>query len=182
MADEPRDAPPAAASASVVRRLLRQGRALAMWRWPLAPAFALCLAVAAAGIGLPAARPSPAALADPGDLRALPSVEAESEDLSAFLASRRWGISLAEARSASPPAAAAGINPALAALGFVGVTFHGGAFRALVLVDGAVVRLRAGDALPDGQTLTAVDGNTVAVRAPGGDERVLVLFPPVAAP
>ena len=163
-------------------RLLRRGRDLATRRWPLAPAVALCLASAVAGIVLPVARPSPAAVSDEADpLGALPAAAAAGEDLSAFLASRRWGISFAEAYpSASPTAAATGINPALAALGFVGVTMHGGAFRALVLVDGVVVRLTAGAELPDGQTLVAVDANTVAVRTPGGDERVLVLFPPVA--
>ncbi len=162
-------------------RLLRRGRDLATRRWPLAPAMALCLASAVAGIALPVARPSPAVGEEADPLGALPAAAAAGEDLSAFLASRRWGISFAEAYpAASPTAAATGINPALAALGFVGVTVHGGAFRALVLVDGGVVRLTAGDVLPDGQTLAAVDANTVAIRTPGGDERVLVLFPPVA--
>lgn len=165
-------------------RWLRRVRALAMRRWPLAPAVALCLAAALAGIALPVAAPPPAAMAADADLLgAMPPAEAPGEDLSAFLASRRWGISLAEAQSASAPSSPAGsINPALAALGFVGVTYHGGAFVALVVAEGAVVRRRAGDTLPDGQTLAAVDGNTVAIRAPGGDERVLVLFPSVAAP
>lgn len=161
--------------------MLRRGRDLATRRWPLAPAMALCLASAVAGIALPVARPSPAAVAEEADpLGALPAAAAEGEDLSAFLASRRWGVSFAEAYPAAVPSAATGINPALAALGFVGVTVHGGAFRALVLVDGVVVRLTAGDMLPDGQTLAAVDANTVAIRTPGGAERVLVLFPPVA--
>ena len=110
---------------------------------------------------------------------------AGAEDLSAFLASRRWGISLAEAVAAAggaPVPAAAGINPALAELGFVGVTVHGGRYAALVLVEGGAVRLGPGDALADGQTLAAIDANTATLRAPSGEERVLVLFPPVSTP
>lgn len=168
-------------SAGAGSRLLRRGRDLATRRWPLAPAMALCLASAVAGIALPVARPSPSVADEADPLGGMPSAEAGGEDLSAFLASRRWGISLAEAQPAASTAAATGINPLLAALGFVGVSVHGGAFAALVVADGAVVRLTAGAALPDGQTLAAVDRNTVAIRAPDGTQRVLVLFPSVAS-
>ena len=181
MAGVAADAPPAGLPSGPGLRLARQARAFAMRRWPLAPAIALCLAAAVAGIALPAARPSPAAVAAVADALGPVPAKAASEDLSAFLASRRWGISLADAYPAAS-APTAGINPALAELGFVGVTALGGSFAALVLMDGAVVRLTAGDTLPDGQTLAAVDGNTVAIQEPGGGERVLVLFPPAATP
>lgn len=152
-------------------------------RRPLLAALALCLAAVIAGLAWPVARPQPPTadvdwLAEP-----LPA-KAGSEDLSAFLASQRWGISLAEARRAAAGAgpSAAGINPELAALGFVGVTAVGDAFAALVLADGATVRMRPGDALADGQTLAAIDANTATLRAPSGEQRVLVLFPPVSTP
>ena len=163
------------------RGLVRPGRL----RWPLAPALALCLIAVLAGLAWPVARPPlPPATADADWLAEPPPTGAGGEDLSAFLASERWGISLAEAEragAASPPPAA-GINPALAELGFVGVTAIGEVFAALVVVDGATVRLRAGDALADGQTLAAIDANTATLRTPSGEERVLVLFPPVSTP
>ena len=150
---------------------------------PLALALALCLAAVIAGFAWPVARPQPPT-ADVDWLAEPPPAKAGSEDLSAFLASQRWGISLAAADRAAAGVAqpAAGINPELAALGFVGVTAIGDAFAALVVADGVTVRLRAGDALADGQTLAAIDANTATLRTPSGEERVLVLFPPVSTP
>lgn len=154
-------------------------------RWPLAPALALCFVAAIAGLLWPVARPPlAAAVAEDGET-APPAVGDDAEDLAAFLASRRWGISLAEAEAAAtatPPSPAAGLNPALAELGFIGVTAQGGRFAALVLADGVAVRLSAGDVLADGQTLAAIDANTATLLAPSGEERVLVLFPPVSTP
>ena len=170
------------------RNIARRARALALegpLRWPLLPALALCLAAAALGLLWPVARPPLAAAAAGGGESAQPAVAEGAEDLAAFLTSRRWGISLAEAQAAAgaaAPAPAAGLNPALAELGFVGVTVQGGRYAALVLADGAAVRLSAGDALADGQTLAAIDANTVTLLAPSGEERVLVLFPPVSTP
>ena len=170
------------------RALARGVRALdGPLRWPLAPALALCLAAAIAGLLWPVARqPLAAAAADDGEAVPLPAVGDAAEDLAAFLASRRWGISLAEAEASAtagePPSPAAGLNPALAELGFIGVTAQGGRFAALVLADGVVVRLSAGDVLADGQTLAAIDANTATLVAPSGEERVLVLFPPVSTP
>ena len=171
---------------------VRQAAELARWLVrpgglprPLVPALALCLAAVFAGLAWPLALPSPSA-ADVDWLAEPPPAKAGGEDLSAFLASQRWGISLAEAgraaagSGAGPPTA--GINPALAALGFVGVTAIGEAFAALVVADGATVRLRPGDVLADGQTLAAIDANTATLRTASGEEQVLVLFPPVSAP
>lgn len=169
------------------RALARRVRALALHgplRWPLAPALAFCLAAAVAGLLWPVARPTlAAAVAEDGE-QVPPAVGGDAEDLTAFLASRRWGISLAEAEAAAtaaaPPSPAAGLNPALAKLGFIGVTAQGGRFAALVLADGVAVRLNAGDVLADGQTLAAIDANTATLVAPSGEEQVLVLFPPVS--
>lgn len=153
---------------------------------PLVPVLALCLAAAIAGLAWPVARPPLPPTADVDWLAEPLPAKAGSEDLSAFLASQRWGISLAEARRAAAGdgagPSAAGINPELAALGFVGVTVIGDAFAALVVADGATVRLRPGDGLADGQTLAAIDANTATLRTPSGEERVLVLFPPVSTP
>ena len=151
---------------------------------PLVPAPALCLAAVIAGLAWPVARPPLPPAADVDWLAEPLPANAGSEDLNAFLASQRWGISLAEAERAAAGAGplTAGINPALAALGFVGVTAIGDVFAALVVADGATVRLRAGDALADGQTLAAIDANTATLRAPSGEQRVLVLFPPVSIP
>ena len=172
-------APPLDQVAAFTRGLVRPG---GLGR-PLVPALAACLAAAIAGLAWPVARP-PVPEADVDWLAAPPPANAGNEDLSAFLASERWGISLAEAGRAAAGAAqpAAGINPALAALGFVGVTAIGDAFAALVVADGRIVRLRAGDALAEGQTLAAIDANTATLRTPSGEERVLVLFPPVSTP
>ena len=152
---------------------------------PLAAALALCLAAVIIGLAWPVARPQPPA-ADVDWLAEPPPAKAGSEDLSAFLASQRWGVSLAEARRTAAGAGAGpatvGINPALAALGFVGVTAIGEAFAALVVADGATVRLRPGDILADGQTLAAIDANTATLRGASGEEQVLVLFPPVSTP
>ena len=170
--------------------LARRGRALALdgpLRWPLAPALALCLAAAVAGLLWPVARPPlGSAGAGGGGAPAPPAVGDGAEDLAPFVASRRWGISLADAEAAAAaaeqPSPAPGLNPALAELGFIGVTAQGGRFAALVLADGAVARLSAGDVLADGQTLAAIDVNTATLRAASGEERVLVLFPPVSTP
>lgn len=168
------------------RALAARVRSLAMGgplRWPLVPALAFCLAAAIAGLLWPVSRPTlAAAVAEDGE-HAPPALGDAAEDLTAFLASRRWGISLAEAEAAAtaaPPSPAVGLNPALAELGFIGVTAQGGRFAALVLADGVAVRLSAGDVLAGGQTLAAIDANTATLVAPSGEERVLVLFPPVS--
>ena len=161
------------------------------YRPPLAPAAACCVATALIASILP---PSPPA-ADPQDLGSafdapLPG-KPEAEDLAAFLASARWGRSLAERREDAlekpPPAeeavpSTAAINPQLARIGLFGVTVQAGRHAVLMaLPDGRSARLHPGDALPDGRILVAVDGNSVTLRDATGGQAKLVLFPKASA-
>ena len=134
---------------------------------------------------------------DTDSLRVLPSgaLETAPEDLAAFVASRRWGVSLqevweAEAAKAKPAApteiaettepAEPSINPALAKMGFVGLIVT--KERSAVLLaspDGGVARFAPGDTLPDGRTLVSVTDNSLTLRSEDLREEVLSLFPRV---
>ena len=121
--------------------------------------------------------------------------EAAHEDLDAFVANRRWGVSLqeirdaeaAKARPAAPaePARAAepaapSINPALAKMGFVGlIVTRDQSAVLLASPDGGVARFAPGDTLPDGRTLVSVTDNSLKLRGDGPHEEVLSLFPRV---
>ncbi|MDE0004261.1 MAG: hypothetical protein OXQ29_16350 [Rhodospirillaceae bacterium] len=117
----------------------------------------------------------------PGDApRKLPP-----EDLAAFLDVKRWGISLREinARIAKEEAQRLGsrsdLNPALKALGYVGLLVEADANTVLLTTtEGMIARLEPGDALPDGRVLAEVQGNSITLRAAdGGEVEVLELFP-----
>lgn len=107
------------------------------------------------------------------------------EDLTAFLDVNRWGVSLREvnARIAEEEAQRLGrrpgLNPALKALGYVGLVVEADADTVLLATTGgAVARLEPGDTLPDGRILARVQGNSIALRAAeGGEVEVLELFP-----
>lgn len=111
------------------------------------------------------------------------------EDLAAFLDVKRWGLSLREvnARIAEEKAQSqggrAGLNPALKALGYVGLVVEADANTVLLATaEGPVARLEPGDPLPDGRILAAVAGHSITLReADGGAVEVLELFPRPAA-
>ena len=107
------------------------------------------------------------------------------KDLTAFLDVKRWGISLRDlnARMAEEERqsleARSGLNPALKALGYVGLVVEADSNTVLLTTtEGTVARLEPGDALPDGRVLAAVQGNGITLRAAdGGEVEVLELFP-----
>ena len=127
--------------------------------------------------------------ADTGSIADLPLGDSPGnpppEDLAAFVDVKRWGMSLREvnARIADEEARKAGLgsglNPALRALGYVGLVVEADANTVLLTTaGGAVARLEPGDALPDGRLLAEVEGNRIALRdANGGEVEVLELFP-----
>ena len=150
----------------------------------LAAAVLVCCAAALAALIVPVHLPERDAKEETAiDLSAHVAQTAPEEDLSAFLASRRWGLSLqdiqdAEAKEAD--AVGASINPVLAKMGFVGLIVTTDE-RAVLLrsPDGRVDRVTPGDTLPDGRTLVAVTDNDLTLKAEGVREEVLTLFPPI---
>ena len=110
------------------------------------------------------------------------------EDLTAFLDVNRWGVSLREvndrlAEEQARLGGRSGLNPALKALGYVGLVVEADANTVLLTtIEGTVARLEPGDALPDGRILAEVEGNSITLRAAdGGEVEVLELFPRPAA-
>ena len=112
------------------------------------------------------------------------------EDLSAFVGSERWGISLEDVleEAAAADLARRGLNPALRAMGFLGLIETVDA-TAVLLADpeidgGGIIQLAPGDSLPDGRVLTAVTDNSITLTgssegadAEGAHQEVLLLFP-----
>lgn len=107
------------------------------------------------------------------------------EDLTAFLDVKRWGVSLREFNDriaedeAERLGRRSGLNPALKALGYVGLVVEADADTVLLTTtEGTVARLAPGDTLPDGRVLADVEGNSITLRAAGGGEvEMLELFP-----
>ena len=107
------------------------------------------------------------------------------KDLAVFLDVKRWGISLRDlnARIAEEERqrldGRSGLNPALKALGYVGLVVEADSNTVLLTTtEGTVARLEPGDALPDGRVLADVQGNSITLRAAdGGEVEVLELFP-----
>ena len=108
------------------------------------------------------------------------------EDLTAFLDVERWGISLREINAriaAEQGQGGSGLNPALKALGYVGLVVQADANTVLLTTtEGTVARLEPGDTLPDvagrraWRVLDAVGGNSITLRAAdGGEVEVLEL-------
>ena len=142
---------------------------------------AVVLALAAFAWLLPIPHPSDAdsnAGLQLGDAPATPP----PEDLAAFLDGKRWGTSLREVNeriAREEGQRGSGLNPALKALGYVGLVVEADADTVLLTTAaGAVARLEPGDALPDGRVLAEVGGNSITLRpADGGEVEVLELFP-----
>ena len=122
------------------------------------------------------------------DLTGSPVEPMQQEDLSAFLASDRWGVSLqeiidkaaAEAAAAARAAAQVEMTRELAEIGFVGLMVEPDEYAVLlVLPDGKISRLAGGDTLPDGRTLVSVTDNSLTLEGSDGQRDLLPLFPRV---
>ena len=105
------------------------------------------------------------------------------EDFGALLASRRWGDyrprpSNPDTPTAPEPLPAPGINPELLKMNFVGlITVQDQHIVLLKLPEAGIVRYVAGDTLPDGRLLVSVTDNSLRLKAEGGPEEELLLFP-----
>ena len=99
---------------------------------------------------------------------------AAPEDLSAFVASDRWGISLEDVLEtvAAEERAGRGLNPALRRMGFLGIIETGDYIAVIlagpVLDGGGIVQLAPGDTLPDGRVLAAVTDNSITLTSSAG--------------
>ena len=198
LGDERGEAPPGAFAPPAAIELMQPGNRFiasiraAASRRVLASAAAV-LATGLVALALPVSTGAGAGAQDRSFHAAASPALAPAEDLSAFLASRRWGVSLAEADAArraaaeAARAAEAGRAPtALERIGFVGLTGSAqGAGKSpgwkerkvlLVLPDGGLGRFAVGDALPDGRLLTAIADNALSLAAQGETE-VIELFP-----
>ena len=153
------------------------------WGGRLPACAALLLLTVLAALAAPVRLPEGAAARDPSDVLPEPVAEAAPEDLRAFLASRRWGVSLDELREAAapppePPEEEPAAHPALAEMGYVGLIVANG--RSAVLLaspEGGVARVAPGGTLPDGRVLVSVTGNRLTLKGEGMPEEVLTLFP-----
>ncbi|MCY3814656.1 MAG: hypothetical protein OXH15_22990 [Gammaproteobacteria bacterium] len=131
---------------------------------------------------VPVSNPADAANASDRPLSDAPRTPPR-EDLTAFLDVNRWGISLREINDRIAQEASqdrrAGLNPALKALGYVGLVVEAAANTVLLTTtEGTVARLEPGHVLPDGRVLAAVEGNSITLRSPEtGAMDVLELFP-----
>ena len=165
---------------------------------PRGTAIAVCAAILAT---VPAAFLIPtgvsggdAAAEGPGGLAGnLPA--AAPEDLSTFVSSDRWGVSLKDVLEevAAEDLARRGLNPALREMGFLGL-MEAGDVTAVLLADpdldgGGIIQLALGDTLPDGRVLTEVTDNSITLTSSpegaggsvdptdGAHQEVLLLFP-----
>lgn len=164
-------------------------------RRPLLGALAAVSVTAAAAWALPVEVADGRAAALRNPLAAPPPQVAPEEDLTAFLASRRWGVSLAEVDAARAAEEATQMEQAARAeldrIGFVGVSAtvrpSAGptagqapewAERAVLLAlpDGGVGRFEAGETLPDGRRLVAITAAALTLAA-DGEQETLRLFP-----
>ena len=164
-------------------------------RRPLLSALAAVAVTAAAAWALPVEVADGRAAALRNPLAAPPPQVAPEEDLTAFLTSRRWGVSLAEVDAARAAEEATQMEQAARAeldrIGFVGVSAtvrpSAGpiagqapewAERAVLLAlpDGGVGRFEAGETLPDGRRLVAITAAALTL-ATDGEQETLRLFP-----
>ncbi len=161
---------------------------LRRYRGPLAWFLAFSLVAVLLAWIVPVGGPEAGAASDGRGILDLGQLAPElpaTEDTTAFLNSTRWGISLreidgrlaAEKRSKDEKDKSK-LSPELKKLGYVGLVVEAAGDTVLLTKpDGAVARLRPGDALPDGRVLAAVAGNGITLRAKDGKEHALELFP-----
>ena len=149
-------------------------------RWGIA--FLACLAAALVAMAVPVRPPDQAAMKAPSNLLSEDAPDVTPEDLAAFMANRRWGVSLSELlkAEAAPPPAEPALHPVLVEMGYVGLIVAEGQTAVLLASpEGGVARLAPGDTLPDGRTLVSVTDNRLILGGEGLPEEVLTLFPRV---
>lgn len=152
------------------------------WGGRLPACAALLFLAVLAALAAPVRLPEGAAMRDPSDGLPEPVAEAAPEDLRAFLASRRWGVSLDELREAAappaPPEEEPAADPALAEMGYVGLIVANGRTEVLLTSpEGGVARVAPGGVLPDGRVLVSVTDNSLTIKGEDVPEEVLTLFP-----
>ena len=136
-----------------------------------------CCTTVLVALAMPVRLPEGDARTDPSNVLPEDMANVVPEDLDAFLVSQRWGVSL-NARAGPDTQDEPAINPALAAMSYVGlITAKGQRVVLLALPNGEIVRMVAGDTLPDGRTLVAVTDNSLTLKGDGLSEAVLTLFP-----
>ena len=164
------------------------------YRWPAVPVVSATLVVAIAGLAIPV--DTTAGTSDRASRSTLPgqtSDSAPTEDLTGFLAIDRWGAPATdeEAEPVEEPEDPAGLNPALQGIGFIGVTFMEDEYAVLLNLsavtrqgpqdtqtelEAGLVRLLAGDTLPDGRRLVAVSPDSLTLGNLDGGQEELLLF------
>jgi len=103
---------------------------------------------------------------------------AVGEDLSVFLASKRWGTSLEEIQRKLANATGEPENKTPDELGYVG--FLAGQDRTTVLLrlpDGSLDERHVGDALPDGRKISALEDTRLRLNTGEQHPEELLLFP-----
>ena len=162
-------------------------------RTPRGIAIAVCAVVAAtvlAAFAIPPGSPGRDVGTDGSGGLSSGILVPESEDLSAFVGSARWGVSLDEIlkAAAAENRTRGGLNPVLRRMGFLGLIESGDAIAVLLASPapdgGGIIELAPGDTLPDGRVLTAVTDNSITLSShsegagdTGALEEVLLLFP-----
>ena len=154
--------------------------ALHRYRKPLTAAVAACALALLAALTIPVGLPDAATASTAGRLSGDQVAVAPTEDLTAFMTSRRWGVSFEESEAARRARELA--NGAADArrdrMGFVGTTATSDdRVVLLTLPGGGVARIPAGGALPDGRTLSSVTDTTVTFSDGGSEDEELELFP-----
>ncbi len=148
------------------------------YRKPLTVALAACALALLAALAIPIGLPDAATASTAGRLSGDQVGVAPAEDLTAFMTSRRWGVSFAEMeaerRARENATGAAGARRDR--VGFVGTTATADdRVVLLTLPGGGIARVPAGGALPDGRTLSSVTDTTVTLS--GSEDEELELFP-----
>ena len=162
------------------------------YRWPAVPVVLALLVVAIAGLVLPVGTST--GTVERMGRSTLPGQtpgSAPAEDLTGFLAIERWGApaTVEEEPPVEEPVDPVGLNPALQGIGFIGVTFMEDEYVVLLnlaavtredpdspALEAGLVRLLAGDALPDGRRLVAISSDSLTLANLDGEPEVHQLF------
>ena len=205
--DVQRDRSPRSTGVLRLQRSMRAARQLAirtLRRHALVPPFGVALLAALLAFVLPLAAPDDSLARRAVDSFSDGSVrQLASEDLAAFRASARWGISLQDARERAEAErerarqaelqrrakeaeeaerVQAAWSPELQAIGFVGVVITASERVVLLTLPAAEIgRFHAGDVLEDGRTLASISAQALVLQHEDGQEETLALFPPVSA-
>lgn len=164
------------------------------YRWPVVPVLLATLAVAIAGLAFPVGTSAgPVDRASRSTLPGQPLDSAPAEDLTGFLAIDRWGAPATqeEVEPVEEPVDTLGLNPALQGIGFIGVTFKEDEYVVLLNLsavtrqgpedtqldlEAGMVRLLAGDTLPDGRRLVSISMDSLTLANLDGEEDEHLLY------